>query len=329
MAFWDWWAREGRTAASMSISGQLEPERFANEMSERVQPLGHLGWELAGGETTEHVLVITASGDPAGRALARRIVLAAPDADAVWSYADTRPPVADPTTVVLSAAGTEVDLVRVTVAARMSNRRFDVQVHHPAFADMPVEARLQVSILALEAALGEVDAELWVAEVSPIEFTPLDGFGLLALRSVVHDLKRQQLDQDGQPGWVMLRGETESGPLVAMARSPLHAATAPHLDTYVSVALPYSHRTADGLPDEGSLEPLSDLEARLEHRLGTVGQVVAHLSTAGVRTLHLYVDSTAEVMAAVGEVAGTWDQGEARVHEMHDPGWQAVGHLRG
>ena len=75
-----------------------------------------------------------------------------------------------------------------------------------------------------------------------------------------------------------------------MARSPLHPLTAPDLDNYVAVSLPYSHRTADGLPDEGSLEPLREFEGRLERWLGGPGQVVAHLSSAGTRTLHLYVD---------------------------------------
>jgi hypothetical protein len=56
--------------------------------------------------------------------------------------------------------------------------------------------------------------------------------------------------------------------------------------------------------------------------------VVAHLSNAGTRTMHLYVDSTADVLPAVKDVARSWDQGKVEVHEMHDPGWSAVQHLR-
>jgi hypothetical protein len=114
-----------------------------------------------------------------------------------------------------------------------------------------------------------------------------------------------------------------------MARSPLHPLTAPHLDTYVGVTLPFAHRTADGLPDEGSLEPLREFEARLEAALGGSGQVVAHLSNAGNRTLHVYVDSTAALLPAVKDLARSWDQGTANVHDMRDPGWSAVTHLRG
>ena len=326
--FWDWWSSEGHALAEQSLDGRLEPEVFATAMSERVHAVGALAWELAAGETSKHVLVISPEGDPTLRALARRMVLAAPEADETWSYVDARPPVPDPESVVLSSDGADLAFSQVAVAARMNNGRFDVEVHHPAFPDLPEEARTQITFLALDAALGEIDTELWLGEVRPIEFPPLDGFGLTALRSVVQDLKRRRLDADGQPAWVMLTGETSTGPLIAMVRSPLHPVTAPHLDTYVSVAVPYRDRSETGLPGDSALEDLRVLEHRLGARLGNEGQVVAHLSTAGVRTLHLYVDSTAAVLPTIQEVARSWDQGKVTVHEMPDPAWQAVAHLR-
>jgi hypothetical protein len=324
--FWEWWSAEGRDLAEQSIDGRLDPDDFARTMTERVQSLGELSWQLAAGETSQRVLVISAGGDPALRALARRVVLAAPDPDDAWSYVDARPPVPDPESVVLSGAE-HLSLANVRVAARMNGGLLDVQVHHPAFVDLTEERRSEVTFLALDAALGEVDTELWIGEVTPVELEPLDGFGLAALRSVVHDLKRQRLDADGLPAWVMLRGETSAGPLIAMVRSPLHPLTAPHLDTYVSVAVPYRDQT-DGLPGSEALESLRVLEHRLGARLGNDGQVVAHLSTGGVRTFHLYVDSTAGMLPTIKDVAHSWDQGKVTVHDMHDPGWQAVGHLR-
>ena len=56
--------------------------------------------------------------------------------------------------------------------------------------------------------------------------------------------------------------------------------------------------------------------------------MVAHLSNAGKRTLHVYVDSTAGVLPGVKDLARSWDQGRTEVHDMHDPGWSAVQHLR-
>ena len=329
-ALWQWWTDHGRALAEQSIAGTIPAEEFSTTMTERVREVGELGWELAAGAATEHVLVVTAEGDPELRALARRVVLAAPLPDQTWTYADSRPPHPDLETVVLSADGSpEIDLARVQVSARVNAGRFDVQVHHPVFADLPEESRTQLTFLALDAALGELETELWLGEIVPVEFAPLDGFGLIALRSVVQDLKRTQLDPDGNPRWVLMTGETRDGALQATVRSPLHPLTAPHLDTYVSVTLPYTDRSPDGLPDGASLQALEAFAERLQRELGPSGQLVAHLSNAGLRTFHLYVDSAAGLLPTVKDVARSWSEGKASVHEMHDPGWQAVTHLRG
>ena len=328
--FWAWWQAEGRDAAERSTTDRATATDFADTMSQRVAAVAPLAWELGAGELSRHVLVLTADGDPELRAAARRLVLAAPPADETWSYVDTRPPVTDLDGVVLGSADAgEVRLADVVVGARMQGRAVDVTVHHPAFADLSPEVRTQVTYLALDAALGEVDTELWIGEITPSTVPPLDGFGLAALRALVQDLRGAGTDADGNPGWVLLQGETPLGPLVAAARSPLHPLTAPHLDTHVAVVLPYAHATESGLPAEGSLEPLRELEESLVRELGTSGAVVAHQSTGGVRTLHVYVDSTADPVPTVRQVARTWAQGRATVQAMRDPGWHAVAHLRG
>ena len=328
-SFWRWWRDEGRAAAERSTQGAPEAEAFAATMTAQVHRLGDLGWELARGEGSEHVLVLTAEGEAGLRALARRTVMAAPEPDEAWSYQDTRPAAEDPESVVLAAAdGAELSFADVVVGARLSGTRFDVTVHHPVFPELPEETRTQVSFLALDSALGEVDTELWLGEVTASEVAPLDAFGLSALRAVVQDLKGKHLDADGAPSWVLLQGETSQGPLLATARSLLHPLVAPHLDTHVAVVLPYSDAAEDGLPGDSSLEHLRALEDRLSMQLGASGMVVAHQSVAGVRTLHVYVDSTAGVLPSVTRVAASWGEGHASVHDMPDPGWAAVTHLR-
>ncbi len=326
--FWDWWTAEGRALAEQTVTGEADPESFAATMTSRLHALGELSWEIAAGDVSDHVLVIGTEGNAELRALARRVVLAAPEPDESWAYVDSRPPAPEPESVVVGIEGQDIDFARVQVAARMNDGRFDVQVHHPAFPDLPEQARALATFLAVDAALGEVDTELWLGEILPVELEPLDGFGLTALRSVVQDLKRQRLDADGQPHWVMLRGETADGLLLAMVRSPLHPLTAPHLDTYVAVTVAYQDQAAGGQPGDTSLEALRAFEHRLGARLGNDGQVVAHLSTAGIRTFHVYVDSTTGALATVKEVARSWGEGTTSVHDMHDPAWQAVAHLR-
>jgi hypothetical protein len=326
--FWDWWTAEGRALAEQTVTGVADPESFAATMTSRLHTLGELSWEIAAGDVSEHVLVIGTEGNAELRALARRVVLAAPEPDESWAYVDSRPPAPEPESVVVGIEGQVIDFARVQVAARMNDGRFDVQVHHPTFPDLPEQARALATFLAVDAALGEVDTELWLGEILPVELEPLDGFGLTALRSVVQDLKRQRLDADGQPHWVMLRGETADGVLIAMVRSPLHPLTAPHLDTYVAVTVAYQDQAPGGQPGDTSLEALRAFEHRLGARLGNDGQVVAHLSIAGIRTFHVYVDSTTGALATVKEVARSWSEGTTSVHDMHDPAWQAVAHLR-
>jgi hypothetical protein len=318
--FWDWWNDEGRERAEshLTTGATFDPP---------LEPIGPLRWDIAPGNESLHLLVVTADGNAEARPAARRLMLAAPPADDAWGYTDLWPGVPDVESVVLPLAGELIALERTVVSARMSGASLDLQFHHPIMGELTEQSWPELAAQTLIATLGEADAEMWFSSVTPVNTPPLDGFGLTALRSVVHDLKRQRLAADGLPTWVMLRGETSAGPLLAMVRSPLHPLTAPHLDTYVSVAVPYRDQT-DGLPGTEALEPLRTLEHRLGARLGNDGQVVAHLSTGGVRTFHLYVDSTADMLPTVKDVARAWDQGKATVHDMHDPGWQAVGHLR-
>ena len=327
-ALWEWWAAKGRARADASTAGA--DDGFAAEMSTQLRRLGALTWSIEPGETSDRVLVISSSGDPALRGLARRIVLAAPDPDERWSYTDTRPLVPDPEDGVLELPGLPgLDLHEVRVAARLDGTRFDVLVHHPRFAEVPEADRSAMALLLLDRALGEVDTELWVGAVHAAETPPLDGFGLLALRAVVQDHQRRFLDEDGRPSWVLLQGETPTGAVLAAARVPLHPLTAPLLDTYVAVVLPYVHRDDDGLPRDDSLEALRELTDQLQTMLGAHGMVVAHQSVAGVRTLHVYVDSTADVIPGIRELVAHWDQGPAAVHDQPDPGWDSVRHFRG
>ena len=328
-AFWDWWVAEGRALAEAVIAQEAAEQRFAKAMASRVRAIGSLAWSLNAGEISAHALVISAEGDPEQLALARRTVLAAPQADETWSYVDARPPVLDPESIVIGVPGADhVELSQVSVSARLAGATFDVAVFHPAFSDLPEQVRAQVALLALDAALGEVDTELWLGEVRPAEVPPLDGFGLTALRAVVRDLKRDYMDQDGRPRWVQLQAESPAGPVQVTARVPLHPMTAPLLDTYVAAVLPYLERTDEGLPYADSLERLRTFEGQLESTLGPRGMVVAHQSVAGVRTLHVYVDSTAGLVPVIRDLAAGWAEGPATVHDQRDPGWHSVRHFR-
>lgn len=327
-AFWAWWTAEGRALADASIAGGPNDALVA-AMSRRVSAVHPgLAWELSPGRDAEHCLVVSPEGDPALRGAARRWVKGAPAADTTWEFADSRQSNRDPESMTLEVGGQTISFADVVVGARREGARFDVSVHHPAFASLDERARITITFLSLDTALGETGVELWVGEVTPSVVPPLDGFGLTGLRAVVRDLEAEFTDDDGQPQWVILHGDGASGPLVAMAQVPLHPATAPDLDTHAGVAVPYADQTESGLPGHEALTELRALEDSIGEVLGDRGRVVAHQSHAGVRLLHVYIDSTADdAVPSLTAVCDPWPQ-DVRITVAPDPGWANVVHLR-
>lgn len=327
-AFWDWWVAEGRALADASIAGRPNDDLVA-AMSRRVSAVHPgLAWELSPGREAEHCLVVSPEGDAALRGAARRWVRGAPAADATWEFADSRQANREPESMTLEVGGQTISFADLVVGARREGSRIDVTVHHPAFEALDERARVTITFLGLDTALGETGVELWVGEVTPSVVPPLDGFGLAGLRAVVRDLEAESTDEDGQPHWAILNGTGDGGPILAMAQIPLHPATAPDLDTHAAVAVPYSDQTDSGLPGQDALTELRALEDSINGALSDSGRVVAHQSHAGVRLLHVYLDSTADdAVPSLAAVCDPWPQ-DVRIRVTPDPGWSNVAHLR-
>ena len=260
--------------------------------------------------------------------MARRWLRGAPAPDAVWEYADLRLPAAELDAITLEIAGQELAFGDVEVAARRSGPRLDVSLHHPVFARVDEPTQTQVAFLALDAALGEADTELWVGEVGTSTVPLIDAFGLVALRAAVRDLKADCVDANGNPVWALLRGDGATGPVLAAAMVPLSPLIAPDLDVHVAVVVPYVDRTDEGFPGPGSLDALRALEDHIAQRLGDSGRIVAHQSHRGVRTLHAYVAGMTPAVDQVRAAVSGWDQGEVAVESTPDPSWSAVAHLK-
>ncbi|GAB4083049.1 DUF695 domain-containing protein [Modestobacter muralis] len=330
--FWAWWAAGGAAHCAGAIAAG-RAESLADVLGPAVEAVHReLSWELGPGGVGEHVLVVTAAGDPALRSVARRWLLAAPAPDAVWEYADSRP-VEQQLDWGLSVGGRTVDAADVVATWARTGRQpeLDVALHHPALAALPEGTRGELTFLLLDHALGETAVETWVGAIDTLVRPPSDrddaAVGdLAALRAAVQELAAEV----GEDAWALLEATTAGGqPVLAAARQPLRAATAPHLDRHVRVELPYTDLTDGGLPGPASLEPLREHQDDLGARLGADGRVVAHETSGGVRTLHVYVDATTGAADRVQEVVAGWPQGRPRTTVQADPGWQAVRHLRG
>jgi hypothetical protein len=328
--FWSWWNSGGAEQTALAIVDQ-EPERMVAALSKQIKAINPgLAWELGPGSENAHVLVVSAEGDPELRGVARRWRRAAPAADGLWEYSDSRLPSANPADVTLRLGETDVDVASATAWARVVGADLNVAVYHPAFVGLAEPERRLATRLLLDTVLGESAVETWIGGIETATEQPLDPVPLIGLRAVIRELIDRFTDAEGDPAWVLMEGSTPNGGRVlAGAQIPLRAATAPHLDTYVAVSVPYTDRTPDGLPTDESLTPLQNFGDHLSSRLGTSGRLVAYETHGGVRTLHLYVDGSTPAVEQLRPAIAGWSQGQVSMTSIPDPGWQRVQHLRG
>ncbi len=329
-AFWDWWV----AAASGQVETALvarRPEQVVELLSARTKKIHPgLAWELGPGTTSEHVLVVSAEGDPALRAICRRWLLAAPLADPTWQYSDVRLPAASPETVTLAIDGARLDVASVQVGARVAGPAVNVVLHHPAFATMTEQQRTRAAFLLLDAVLGEAAVETWIGTIEASTSPSLDAVPLSSLASVVDTVRSDYVDDDGRARWALRSGTAADGaPVMASTQVPLRAATAPQLDTYVGLAVKFSDVTDTGLPGPRSLPELRDLEDHISRRLAESGRIVAHETHAGRRVLHAYVDGTTPAVEQLRAALSGWTEGSIAMDVRPDPAWDSVAHLRG
>jgi len=327
--FWAWWNDAGASMCASAV-GTDDTEAMAEALALRVDAIDDgLAWEIAAGSSSAHVLVVSPDGDPELRALARRWLKAAPEANFVWSYADSRQPVSDLAGCELQIAGRDIALSDVVVGVQRRTSRLDVTAYHPVMSELNDHEQMRLTFLALDAALGEEATETWIGELSPATAPPLDGFGLSGLRATVRDLREEFVGDDGEPTWLVLQGETPYGPLMASTQVPLAAAWAPELDTHIGVSVPYADQDDNGQPGPRSLGNLRAIEDHVVARLEGQGRLVAHETTRGVRLLHFYVNGGTPAAEQVKAAVQAWDEGRVRVRAESDPGWAQVQHLRG
>jgi Family of unknown function (DUF695) len=324
-AFWRWWITEGARHCAHLLDGGNAPalEPVIGPALRRVHR--DLAWEVGPGRTGGWLLVVTAAGDPRLRATARRWLLAAPAPDGVWEYADTRQPSPFAETGRLRIGTAEVDVADLRTAWRVDDDllQVEVAVHHPGFPALDGALRLEIAFLALDALLGEEAVELWVGEVTAAVDEPVGATTLAPLRGAVRDLAARH----SEPTWQLLQADDGRGrPLLALVRLPLTSAAAPQFDAHVRIELPYEAEEY-GLPTPAALDQLRALEDAVEAVLGTDGRVVAHETSGGLRTLHVYADRTTD--APDRACAAVLGHPGSRTTVTDDPGWDGVRHLRG
>jgi hypothetical protein len=322
--FWRWWSQT-RDRVNAAISDGTVGE-MAGEINERVATIHEkLQWELTPGRTSRHALVVAPGGNAALRSTVTRWLAAAPPADAVFEYFGSRQPDDRVFTSRISMDGQELDLdgIRFAFAPTESGHAVDVSVYHPRFADMLEPARVQISFLTLDWALGEEQVELWVGRVE----TQIQASANLVTPAELRAAVSEVAAKHAEPVYAMLQGRTGKGrPLMAVVQVPLKPARFPRYDTHVAVILDYPAQD-NGYPTDEALTRLREVEDGIVDSIGEDGSVLAHETCDGIRTLHIYVDGGTSAAETVASVARSGPL-PVRVQAAYDPKLDGVSHLR-
>jgi hypothetical protein len=326
-AFWSWWSATGAAYVADAIARQ-EPTDANAPLTERIARIHpDLEWELGPGLHAEHVLIVTAAGNPELRAFARRWLRAAPVSDRLWEYADLRRP--GPAVTIRFDGLPEVPIESAVVSVEPDSASVHVGVHHPAFPSLPVEVQQRVTFLILDLVLGEEMVETWVGAIETLESAPSDAVPVSSLLPTVAAFAAEHTLEDGSPAWKMLEGTRDGQRVIATAEYPLRSIRRPHLDTHIAVSIGYPVVREDGLPESEMLDELRAFEDHLTDRLGGSGNLLAHETSAGTRILHYYTDSTTPAEAQLQAATTGWPHGKVTVTAHQDPAWHNVSHLAG
>lgn len=185
-AFWQWWVDEGRARAAAVFDERADPRPVAEDLVPRLAAIHReLDFETGTGITARHVLVVTAAGDPELRALADHWLAAAPPVDDAFEYDTWRRPVAEPDGVAIDLGEGRLALSDVRAVLTPRGDLVDVETWHPAFVDLPDQARGQITFLLLDALLGERLVEQRVGTVAWTTAEPTYARPLLELRELL------------------------------------------------------------------------------------------------------------------------------------------------
>jgi hypothetical protein len=153
-----------------------------------------------------------------------------------------------------------------------------------------------IGFLALDWALGEDDVTRWIGEVGTTSKRPAAGVPASGLIEAVQALARRA----GAPHWAKIQGKRDGAVVLASVARPAKWVDHPLLDLHIAVTLPFAEQTQAGLPGPGAIARLHDFEGRLTGSLPPHVRLLAHETTRGTRTFHLYGDSDDPTLDAAG-----------------------------
>ncbi|MEU8004387.1 DUF695 domain-containing protein [Catellatospora sp. NPDC049111] len=323
-AFWAAWPQL-RTRSEAAIAARGFPDDLVADLSALVHAIHpDLEWEFSKGRVAEHAFIVSAAGATSLRAIAYRWRQGAPAADATWEFHDARQAEPEMFEAALQIEGHRVELAELRYAFTLDEPRseYDLVVFHPVFATMTQNERLRLAFLPLAWLLGEDAVEIWIGSVDAAAECPAGAQPPRQLAAAVAELAAQYREET----WVLMGNSPDAEvPRIATVQRPLKPARWPVLDTHVAITLAFRGRD-NGMPEPDALTALRDFEDRLRDVL-VDAEHIAHETSEGMRTFHVYADSARFSADAVEKLAKAWSGGRAKVKVSADHGWERVRHL--
>jgi hypothetical protein len=318
--FWRWWAgARDRIAAAIEAG---DAGALAGEIGDRIQAIDPaLEWELTPGRDSRHAIVVSPVGSSALRRVVAEWLAGAPEPDATWSYYGSRQPDPNVLEMRLVIDDQEIELADLRFGATLDENHacLDVEVYHPDFATMAPDARLRIAFMSLDWVLGEDRVELWVGPIEAVTAPSPAQVPAAGMVSMIDEL----VEKHREPQWVLMSGLRDNVPMMATAQRPLKGIRWPRFDTHVAVNLPYADR-GNGFPTDESLERIRAAEDYLVDVIGSAGELLAHETTAGVRTLHFYVEGSTDAAGRLTTGVRTF---RGKAESRYDPDLGDIKHL--
>ena len=317
-AFWSWWqAARDRIERAIEIERHFSEELIA-DISQHVDAIGDLDWELAPGKTSKHAFCLSPKGDSQMRMVTELWRHLGPPPDATWEYFAARQ-AGDFAKIVFDGIAIERDTLVAAFELDRDRERVDVKAFHPGFAQMDERARTRALFVILDNTFGEDDVERWLGAIEataspPAGARPYDAFG-----DAVRELARTATGEK----FAVLRGQLEDGsPLFVTVNRAVkridHLLSTMHL----AIDLAILDQNPQGLTTQTDAEQLNAIEDELDTALGDAAVYLCRETRPGHRVVHYYAPEDSGAQAIVDRWAARHAARRPQVEWMHDPAWQ-------
>lgn len=164
-AFWTWFAADEQRLFDQLQANELDAE----ELIDRIRSAAPmLAWELCPSpEDGKEGFALSSEGDSSKRFLVNFMIQRAPELQrwTLYSSKQASPDIAQAMVNLDEDEDFAFADFRFGIAFDKESEQLEVQVHHPKFSVLPEDARMQLTFLALDNALGENLVESWIGGV--------------------------------------------------------------------------------------------------------------------------------------------------------------------